>query len=74
MKNQPEKQTANPMENPTGNQSSHGIDWLWILWALLYSAGFLVLASWVSIPNAPQQFFFGLIALASLKYLIRFDG
>ena len=67
-------QTANPMENPTVNQSSHGIDWLWILWASLYSAGFLVLASWVSIPNAPQQFFGGLIALAALKYLIRFNG
>ena len=64
----------NPMENPTANQSSHGIDWLWILWASLYSAGFLVLASWVSIPNAPQQFFGGLIALAALKYLIRFKG
>jgi hypothetical protein len=74
MKNQPEKQTANPMENPTRNQISHGIDWLWVLWASLYSAGFLVLASWVWIPNAPQQFFFGLIALAALKYLIRFNG
>jgi hypothetical protein len=50
------------------------IDWLWVLWAALYSLGFWLLELSVAIPNAWPIYFLGLVALASLKYLIRFPG
>jgi hypothetical protein len=60
--------TVNPMENPAKT------DWLWILWAVLYSVGFVFSASVAAIPNAWVAYSVGLMALAALKYLIRFNG
>jgi hypothetical protein len=56
------------MENPAKT------DWLWILWAMLYSVGFVFSASVAAIPNAWVAYSVGLMALAALKYLIRFNG
>jgi hypothetical protein len=50
------------------------IDWLWLLWAFLYSGGFFSFCLRNPIENAWPIFFLGLMALAALKYLIRFEG
>jgi hypothetical protein len=67
--------TNQPNEpNRTAPPSNAAIDWLWIIWAVVYSGGFAVAAISFAIPNAATVYFVGLIALAALKYLIRFNG
>jgi hypothetical protein len=41
---------------------------------VVYSGGFAVAAISFAIPNPATVYFVGLIALAALKYLIRFNG
>jgi hypothetical protein len=67
--NEPERQ-----ENQTPNEGNYGIDWLWILYVVLYSAFFAFIGLNLAIPNGWAVFLLGIIALAALKYLIRFDG
>jgi hypothetical protein len=64
----------NNLRNQTETQNPSGLDWLWILWAVLYSVGFAFACVAFAIENAPVVFFVGLVALAALKYLIRFPG
>lgn len=73
MTNPTEKQTENPT-NQTQNEGHYGIDWLWILYVVLYSAFFAFIGIGLAIPNGWAVFLLGIIALAALKYLIRFDG
>jgi hypothetical protein len=70
-------QTENQTESPTSqtpNEGKHGIDWLWILYVVLYSVLFAFIGIGLEIPNGWAVFLLGIIALAALKYLIRFDG
>ena len=62
------------MENQTGNPSSSNIDWLWLLWVAVYAVAFVVASVCFEIADSATVFFLGVIALASLKYLIRFGG
>lgn len=64
----------NNLRNRTETPNSIGLDWLWILWATLYAAGFGVVAMLFPLENPPVAFCCGLVALAALKYLIRFTG
>jgi hypothetical protein len=73
MTNQTENQTEN-QTNQTPNESNPGIDWLWILYVVLYSGFFAFIGIGLAIPNGWAVFLLGIIALAALKYLIRFDG
>ena len=73
MTNQTENQTESPTSQ-TPNEGDHGIDWLWILYVVLYSAFFAFIGLNLAIPNGWAIFLLGIIALAALKYLIRFDG
>jgi hypothetical protein len=68
---------TNQTESPTSqtpNEGKHGIDWLWILYVVLYSVLFAFIGIGLEIPNGWATFLLGIIALAALKYLIRFDG
>jgi len=70
-------QTANQTESPTSqtpNEGNYGIDWLWILYVVLYSVLFAFIGIGLEIPNGWAVFLLGIIALAALKYLIRSDG
>jgi hypothetical protein len=70
-------QTENQTESPTSqipNEGKQGIDWLWILYVVLYSVLFAFIGIGLEIPNGWATFLLGIIALAALKYLIRFDG
>lgn len=62
------------MENQTGNPSSTAIDWLWLLWFGVYAVAFVVASMCFAIADPAAVFFLGVIALAALKYLIRFRG
>lgn len=73
MTNQTENQTESPT-NQTPNDGHHGIDWLWILYVVVYSGFFAFIGISLAIPNGWAVFLLGIIALAALKYLIRFDG
>ena len=73
MTNQTENQTESPTSQ-TPNEGKQGIDWLWLLWVGLYSNLFFFINLAITIPNGWAVFLLGIIALAALKYLIRFDG
>jgi hypothetical protein len=73
MTNQPNNEPEH-QENQTPNEGNYGIDWLWILYVVLYSAFFAFISLNLAIPNGWAVFLLGIIALAALKYLIRFDG
>jgi hypothetical protein len=73
MTNQTENQTESPTSQ-TPNEGNYGIDWLWILYVVLYSVLFAFISVNLAIPNGWAIFLLGIIALAALKYLIRFDG
>lgn len=64
----------NNLRNQTETQNLSGLDWLWILCAALYAVGFAFACVAFAIENTPVVFFLGLVALAALKYLIRFSG
>ncbi len=73
MTNQTENQTESPTSQ-TPNEGNYGIDWLWLLWVGLYINLFFFINMTTAIPNGWAVFLLGIIALAALKYLIRFDG
>ena len=73
MTNQPDNEPEH-QENQTPNEGKQGIDWLWLLWVGLYSNLFFFINMTTAIPNGWATFLLGIIALAALKYLIRFDG
>lgn len=62
------------MENQTENPNSAQIDWLWVLWSAVYAVAFVVASMCFAIADPAAVFFLGVIALAALKYLIRFSG
>lgn len=64
----------NNLKNQTETPNSIGLDWLWILWVTLYATGFGVVALSFPMENPAVAFSCGLVALAGLKYLIRFTG